>query len=301
MNFLQFLGALEIGLIYGLVAIGVYLTFRVIDFPDLTVDGSFTLGAFVTTAFILDGTGPYLATFYGFLAGAFAGLITAYLNVRWKISGLLAGILTMTALYSINLRVLGRPNASLITEPTVFTLFEDWVTGLNFFYTKHLFLLVVSIIVLVVLSLFMASKIGLAIRATGVNQRVSKAYGVPVNRMIMLTLAISNGIAAVAGALFTQASGFADISMGPGTIIIGLASVIVGETIIRTRKIWPALLGCILGAIIYRLVIAFALNAQEFNLKASDLNLITAVIVAFTMIVPQLQKKIQGILKGRSS
>lgn len=301
MNLLQIIGALEIGLIYGLVAIGVYLTFRVIDFPDLTVDGSFTLGAFVSTAFIIEGTGPFAATLYGMLAGAFAGLVTAYLNVRWKISGLLAGILTMTALYSINLRVLGRPNASLITEPTVFSHFEGWFEGLFFTYTKHVSLVFISLIVLLALALFMASKIGLAIRATGVNQRVSRAYGVRVGGMVMLTLAISNAIAALAGSLFTQASGFADISMGPGTIIIGLASVIVGETIVRTRKIWPALVGCVLGAIVYRLVIAFALNAQEFNLKASDLNLITAAIVAITMILPQLQKKAQGFLKGRSS
>jgi putative ABC transport system permease protein len=301
MNLLQFLGALEIGLIYGLVAVGVYLTFRVIDFPDLTVDGSFTLGAFITTAFILEGTGPFLSTFYGVLGGALAGLVTAYLNVRWKISGLLAGILTMTALYSINLRVLGRPNASLITEPTVFSLFQEWFASIPLSYYKHVFLLIVCLVVLVLLGLFMASKIGLAIRATGANQRVSRAYGVRVGRMVMVTLAVSNGTAALAGSLFTQASGFADISMGPGTIIIGLASVIVGETIVRTRKIWPALIGCIVGAIIYRMVIAFALNAQEFNLRASDLNMITAAIVAFTMILPQLQKKVHGVLKGKSS
>lgn len=301
MNLLQFLGALEIGLIYGLVAIGVYLTFRVIDFPDLTVDGSFTLGAFITTAFILEGTGPFLSTFYGVLGGALAGLVTAYLNVRWKISGLLAGILTMTALYSINLRVLGRPNASLITEPTVFYIFQEWITSIPLSYQKHAFLFIVCLVVVVLLGLFMASKIGLAIRASGVNQRVSRAYGVRVSRMVMVTLAVSNGIAALAGSLFTQASGFADISMGPGTIIIGLASVIVGETVVRTRKIWPALIGCLVGAIIYRMVIAFALNAQEFNLRASDLNMITAVIVAFTMILPQIQKKVNGVLKGKSS
>lgn len=244
MNTIQILGALELGLIYGLVAIGVYLTFRILDFPDLTVDGSFPLGAAVSAALLLKGAHPLLATGMAVLAGGLAGLITGFLHVRFKILGLLAGILTMTALYSINLRIMGSPNLALLNEVTLFDNRHiigcmAWICALIGGGTVY----------------FLSTHAGLGLRATGINPKVSKAYGVQVGGMVLLGLAISNGITALAGALFAQSQGFADISMGAGTVIVGLASVIIGETILNTRRLSLAILSCLIGSIVYRLAI----------------------------------------------
>lgn len=280
MNQLQLLGAVEIGLIYSLVAIGVYITFKVIDFPDLTVDGSFTLGAAVSSAMIFSGYNPYIATIVSILSGACAGWVTGYLNVRWNILGLLAGILTMTALYSINLRIMGRPNIAIIDEGTVF---GNWPI--------ILVILLITTLTILKLTRFFASEFGLAIRAVGINPKVSSAYGIRVGIMKIVALAISNGIVALAGSLFAQSQGFSDISMGTGTIIVGLASVIIGEALVHPERIWVGLITCAVGSILYRIAIAFALNAHDIGLEASDLNLITALLVTFTMIVTRLKKK----------
>lgn len=280
MNQLQLLGAVEIGLIYSLVAIGVYITFKVIDFPDLTVDGSFTLGAAVSSAMIFAGYNPYVATIISILSGACAGCVTGYLNVRWNILGLLAGILTMTALYSINLRIMGRPNIAIIDESTVF---GHWPI--------ILVILLITIVTILVLTRFFASEFGLAIRAVGINPKVSSAYGIRVGVMKVVALAISNGIVALAGSLFAQSQGFSDISMGTGTIIVGLASVIIGEAIVHPERILVGLVTCAVGSILYRIAIAFALNAHDIGLEASDLNLITALLVALTMIATRFRKK----------
>ncbi len=280
MNQLQLLGAVEIGLIYSLVAIGVYITFKVIDFPDLTVDGSFTLGAAVSSAMIFAGYNPYVATVVSILSGACAGFVTGYLNVRWNILGLLAGILTMTALYSINLRIMGRPNIAIIDESTVF---GSW--------SIILVILFVTIVTILKLTRFFASEFGLAIRAVGINPKVSSAYGIRVGVMKIVALAISNGIVALAGSLFAQSQGFADISMGTGTIIVGLASVIIGEALVHPERILVGLVTCAIGSILYRIAIAFALNAHDIGLEASDLNLITALLVALTMIATRFRKK----------
>ena len=280
MNSIQFLGALELGLLYGLVTLGVYLTFRAINFPDLTVDGTFPLGAAVAASLIVDGTHPILATTAAVFAGAAAGLVTGYLHVRWKILGLLAGILTMTALYSINLRIMGKPNIALLTEPTLFSYFEG----------NHAILLMISIIVLgtvFILYRFLVSQFGLAFRATGINPRVSPSYGINVGLMTLIGLAISNGLVAFTGALFAQAHGFADISMGTGTLITGLASVIIGESLFRKNHILIVLLSCVVGSTLYRLAIALALNTQIAGLQASDLNLITAILVVLAMLIPR--------------
>lgn len=280
MNQLQLLGAVEIGLIYSLVAIGVYITFKVIDFPDLTVDGSFTLGAAVSSAMIFAGYNPYIATIVSILSGACAGWFTGYLNVRWNILGLLAGILTMTALYSINLRIMGRPNIAIIDEDTVF---GSWPI--------ILVILLITVMTILKLTRFFASEFGLAIRAVGINPKVSSAYGIKVGMMKIVALAISNGIVALAGSLFAQSQGFSDISMGTGTIIVGLASVIIGEALVHPERIWVGLVTCAVGSILYRIAIAFALNAHDIGLEASDLNLITALLVTITMIVTRLKKK----------
>ncbi len=288
MNSIQFFGAIEIGLLYGLVAIGVYLTFRVVNFPDLTVDGSFPLGAAICASFIINGIRPGTATFAAVIAGAIAGFITGYLNVRWKILGLLAGILTMTALYSINLRIMGKPNIALLAEPIIFPNPQSVL--------PIMIALVLTVILL--LTFFLNSQIGLALRATGINPRVSPAYGINVGKMTLVGLSLSNGLVAGAGALFTQMYGFADISMGTGTLIIGLASVIIGETLFHTYRIWLILFSCVLGSVLYRLAIAFALNSHFIGLKSSDLNLITAVLVIFALLFPKFRKKIFSLYRG---
>jgi putative tryptophan/tyrosine transport system permease protein len=280
MNQLQMLGALEIGLLYSLVAIGVYITFKVIDFPDLTVDGSFTLGAAVSSSMIFAGYDPFIATFCAIFSGCVSGFVTGYLNVRWNILGLLAGILTMTALYSINLRIMGRPNIAIIDSPTIFA---SW--------NIILVTLFISILIIVILHRFFVSDFGLAVRAIGVNPRVSSAYGINVGFMKIVALAISNAIVALAGSLFAQSQGFADISMGTGTVIVGLASVIIGDAIIHPKKIWIALVSCVVSSILYRIFIGLALNANDIGLEASDLNLITAFIVVLTMVATRFRKR----------
>lgn len=272
MSPLQLIGVLEIGLIYAIVAIAVFVTFRIIDFPDLTVDGSFTLGAAVSAAMIAAGYNPYFATICAIFAGSIAGCVTGYLNVKWKILGLLAGILTMTALYSINLRIMQKPNIAIIDEPTIFGHSSVIPIGC-----------VVIVLLITFLTKFFATDFGLSIRAVGINEKVSTAYGVNVNVMKIVALSISNAVVALAGSLFTQSQGFADISMGAGTVIVGLAAVIIGETLVHPKKIIISLVTCVFGSIAYRLAIAFALNADNIGLEASDLNMISAVLVAMIM------------------
>lgn len=298
MNLIQFMGAVELGLLFGLVAMGVLLSFRVLDFPDLTVDGSFPLGAAVSAILIVSGVNPWVATACAILAGMMAGFVTAWISVRWNILHLLASILTMTALYSINLRIMGRPNIALLGENTIFTPIEE----LSF---PHLFImptamLIIAGVVLLVVYRFLSSAKGLAMRATGSNIRMAKAQGIAVNRQILLGLAMSNGLVALAGALFAQSQGFADITMGVGTIIVGLAAVIVGEAIFNPKVILAALIACIMGSIFYRIAIAIALNAGFLGLQSSDMQFVTAVIVGIAMVTPKLRAKILDFKASRS-
>lgn len=282
MNITQLLGSVEIGLVYSLVAMAVFLSFRVIDFADLTIDGSFPLGAAVAASLIIKGMRPEWATLWAVGAGALAGGMTAFLHVRLHILGLLTGILSMTALYSINLRIMQSPNLALLDEPTLFSLYgnEGVVLG------------VIAFGVGLMLVYLLSTNFGLALRASGANKLLSRTYGIGVGLMTTVALALSNGIVALAGALFAQSQGFADISMGTGTVIVGLASLIMGETLFPTRKLAWIFLSCGVGAILYRLVIACALNANSLGLKASDLNLITAVLVVLTMLLPQLRGRL---------
>jgi putative ABC transport system permease protein len=284
-----FLGTLEIGFIYGLVAMGVYLTFRILDFPDLTVDGSFTLGAATTAALIVSGVNPYLSTLLGTLAAASAGIVTAWLNLRFNILHLLASILTMTALYTINLRVMGKPNLSLIMEPTVLTPFED--LGIPAMYLKVIYVAVCALIGGLLLSWFLYTQYGLAMRAVGSNKRMAQANGIVVKEKVYVGLALSNGLVGLAGALFAQTSGFADSTMGIGTIVVGLAAVIIGESIFGTKSMLVVVLSCILGSILYRIAVSMALNADFLGFQASDLNLLTAVLVTLSLIFPKLRSE----------
>ncbi|MBV0932082.1 ABC transporter permease [Marinobacterium weihaiense] len=289
MSLFSFMGTLEIGFIFGLVAIGVYLTFRVLDFPDLTVDGSFTLGAAIAAALIISGVNPYLATLCAVFGGAAAGLVTAWLNLRFNILHLLASILTMTALYTINLRVMGKPNLALITEPTVLSPFES--LGIPNMYLKVIFVGLVVLAVGLLIAWFLNTQYGMAMRATGANPRMAQANGIVVNQKIYAGLALSNALVAMAGALFAQTNGFADSTMGIGTIVVGLAAVIVGESLLNSRSMLIIVLGCIIGSLLYRLAIALALNADFIGFTTSDLNLITAVLVGLALILPQLRRE----------
>jgi putative ABC transport system permease protein len=297
MSLIASLGALEIGLIFGLVALGVYLSFRVINFPDLTVDGSFPLGGAVAAALIVAGVHPLLATLAAVAAGAAAGALTAWLNVSLRIMQLLASILVMIALYSINLRVMGKPNVALINEPTVFSLFS--IDGVPEIWFKPLLLLVIVVAAKLLLDLFFASEAGLAMRATGGNPRMARAQGISTDRQTIVGLALSNALVALAGALFAQTQGGADISMGVGTIVIGLAAVIIGETLMPARSLVITTLACALGAVLYRFFIAAALNTDFLGLQAQDLNLVTALLVAVALLVPGWKRKLASSFGSR--
>lgn len=290
MNLIQFMGAVEIGLLYGLVAMGVLLSFRILDFPDLTVDGSFPLGAAVCAILIVSGADPWFSTFCAILAGMAAGFTTAWISVRWNILHLLASILTMTALYSINLRIMGRPNIALLGEKTIFTPLEN--SSFPHLYVMPTAMFMIAGLFFVLMYFFLSSEKGLAMRATGANIRMAKAQGIAVNSYVLFGISLSNGLVALAGALFAQSQGFADVTMGVGTIILGLAAVIVGEAFFNPKRIFAALIACIIGSIFYYLVRAMALNAGFLGLQASDLNLVTAVLVGCAMITPKLRAKI---------
>ncbi|MBL4740812.1 MAG: ABC transporter permease [Sneathiella sp.] len=288
MSLIAFLGAIELGFIYGLVALGIFISFRILDFPDLTVDGSFPLGAAVSAALIVAGWNPYLATMIAITAGSMAGLITAWLNVKMKILNLLASILTMIALYSINLRIMGRPNVALITEETILTPFNNLAEtlGISSYMLMPIVFLVFAVLIKFALDWFLASQIGLAMRATGANSKMARANGIFDGRMILLGMAMANGLVAFAGAVFAQSQGSADVTMGVGVIVIGLASVIGGEALLTPRTITRATLACILGSIVYWLAVSLALNADFIGLEAQDLKLVTAILVASALILP---------------
>nr|WP_314089964.1 ABC transporter permease [uncultured Shinella sp.] len=288
MSLIAFWGAVELGLVYAFVAVGVYLAFRVLDFPDLTVDGSFPLGAAVTAVLIIAGVNPWLAAFVAMLAGAGAGLVTAMLNVRFRILNLLASILTMIALFSVNLRVMGKPNVALINAETMLSPFFGH--GLRDFYVRPLFIFVLVVIAVVLVWRFLESDAGLSMRATGANARMARAQGVDTNRQIYLGIALSNALVALGGALFAQTNGFADVTSGVGTIVVGLAAVIIGETLFGTRGILMALIGCVLGSILYRIAIQLALSSDVLGLQASDLNFVTALLVTVALVLPRLRR-----------
>lgn len=283
-------GALESGLLYALMALGVYITFRILDFPDLTVDGSFTTGAAIGAVMTVNGTPPWIAIICAFIGGALAGTCTGLLHTKGKINGLLSGIIMMIALYSINLRILGKPNVSLRNMDNVF----DGVSVL-------LLAAVLAIVVKLLLDLFFKTDMGLSLRATGDNSRMIRSFGANTDITTILGIALSNALVATSGALIAQQQKFADNSMGIGMIVIGLASVIIGEAIFGARSIFRATLAVILGAIIYRIIFALALRVEW--LEASDMKLITAVIIIFALVVPSARRavKIKSVARKRTA
>ena len=292
MSLIAFFGALESGLIYALVALGVLISFRTLDFPDLTADGSFPLGGAVAGIAIIAGVNPWLACLFGMLAGAVAGVVTAWLHVKLGILQLLASILVMVALYSVNLRIMGAPNLPLLGEQTVFS---DLVTNENGSWMRCLIIGAVVIVAKLFLDWFFSTETGLSMRATGSNLRMAQAQGINTSWMTIIGMAISNGLIALGGALFVQTQGGADISIGIGTIVIGLAAVIIGETIIPAKRIWLITLAVILGAIIYKLFIQIALSSdtlRSIGFGSQDLNLITALLVVIALQLPQIKSKL---------
>jgi len=274
--------AVELGLIYAVMALGVYLTFRILNFPDLTVDGSFTTGGGIAAVLIVGGTPPLLATAVAFVGGMVAGVVTGLLHTKAKINGLLAGILTMIALYSVNLRIMGKSNLPLLREDTLITPLRDggylgtWVGVLVF--------AAVALAVKVIIDWFLHTDLGLAMQATGDNEEMIRSFGVSTDRMKVLGLALSNGLVALCGAFVAQYQGFADIGMGIGLILAGLASVIIGQAIFGAGTIFVASLAVVLCSVLYRVVIQLALNA---GLNPNDMKLISAVLVVLALVLPQ--------------
>ncbi len=291
MSLFASLGALELGFIYSLVALGVFISFKVLRFPDLTVDGTFATGGAVAALLISQGGDPFVACLVAMLVCGFAGMITGWLNVKLGIMDLLASILMMTALYSINLRIMDGPNIPLIVSDTVFSLTQ--LSFLEDYHWRPILLAIVVIVVKFLMDWFFATETGLAMRSTGSNLRMARAQGISTDRMVMLGMAISNALVGLGGALFVQSQGGADISMGIGTIVIGLAAVIVGQSIITARRFVYITLAVVVGAILYRFFIALALNSDFVGLKAQDLNLVTALLVTVALILPKLKQKLK--------
>ncbi len=313
--FAALFGSVEQGIIYAIMALGVYLTFRVLDFPDLTVDGSFVTGAATAATMIALGYNPILATLLAIVAGFIAGCMTGLLHTKGKINPLLSGILMMIALYSINLRIMGlsaenaivRPNIPLMNSETIFSQFLNFWSPLgiddamkNFVenilgqsapstWGIVLLVLIITLIIKFIADWFLKTEIGLAIRATGDNKRMIRSFSANTDSLIVLGLGLSNALVAFSGALIAQYSKFADANMGIGMIVIGLASVIIGEAIFGTKTIFRTTIAVVAGAIIYRIIYAVALRIEW--LDTSDMKLITAVIVILALVIPQMVDK----------
>lgn len=273
-------GAVESGLLYALMALGVFITFRILDFPDLTVDGSFATGAAIGTVMTVNGTAPWIAVLCAFAGGALAGTCTGLLHTKGKINGLLSGIIMMIALYSINLRILGKPNVSLRNMDNFF----DNVSVMTV-------MIIIAVAVKLLLDLFFKTDIGLSLRATGDNARMIRSFGSNTDVTTIFGVALSNALVAVSGALVAHHQKFADNNMGIGMIVIGLASVIIGEAIFGARTIFRATLAVVLGSLVYRIIYALALRIEW--LEASDMKLITAVIIIFALVVPSTRRVIK--------
>ena len=272
------LKAIELGLIFSILSLGVYISFRVLNVPDLTVDGSFATGCAVCAVMTIAGH-PYLGLLLAFVAGGLCGMVTAFLQTKMHMQPLLAGILTMVALYSINLRIMsGAPNISLFSTNTLFTLIDS----------ELLILLIFSLVIGFILFGFFKTNLGLMLRATGDNEVMVRSSSINVDRMKFIGMALSNGIVALSGALLAQYQNFADITSGTGMMVLGLAGIIIGEAVLRKRTIGFGIASAIIGACIYRLLYQFAL---QFGIPATDMNLMSAILVAITMSLPYLKRK----------
>ncbi|MDD2579715.1 MAG: ABC transporter permease [Clostridia bacterium] len=276
--------AISQGILWGIMALGVYITFRVLNFADLTVDGSFALGGALSAVLVYHGVPPLLAVLAATIGGLAAGFCTGFLNTKLRIPGLLASILTQIALYSINLRIMGSPNLSLLRIDTLFTKlaaagFPDrWVT--------MALAIVCSLIVILLMYWLFGTEIGSAIRATGNNPKMIRALGVHTDTTTILGLVFGNGLVALSGGLIAQQQGYGDIGMGTGAIVIGLAAIIIGEVLFPQTNFMLRLTGVIVGAVVYRIVIALVL---KMGLRSTDMKLFTAILVALALYLPTLR------------
>ena len=296
------IGSTTIGLILALLALGIFISFRIFDFPDVTAEGSFTFGAATGASLIAIGVNPLLACLIAFLAGIVAGSATGIIHTQFKINPLLSGILVMTALYSINLHVMGKSNVPLLNETTVFTWIDNfsnsvsgvdaktmilgWEVASKDLWTLFFCLLAITVFS-VILWWFFRTNLGTAMRATGDNDQMIRALGVNTKTMIILGIGISNGLIALSGAMLAQSQGFADVQMGIGMMVWGLASVIIGEAIINDNSLGFVIGGAVLGSVLFRLLVAIALR---WGLNPNDLKIITALFVFIALILPSLMK-----------
>lgn len=281
-------GALSQGILWGLMALGVYITFRLLDIADLTVDGSFATGGAVCAVCLVNGVDPVLSLILSTIAGFIAGFVTGFLHTKCQIPAILAGILTQIGLYSINLRIMGRSNTPLLQYDNIFEGLEN-LTGLSNNWIVLIIGLIVTILVIVILYWYFGTEIGSSIRATGNNEQMVRALGVNTNVTKTLGLMISNGLIALSGALVTQQQGYADVRMGIGAIVIGLASIVIGEVIFGHKGAFGTrLTSIVVGSVIYRIVVAVVL---QLGLNTDDLKLLTAILVAIALTVPIVMNK----------
>ncbi len=288
MNINIILSAIEIGFILSIMSFGIYITFTILNFADLTVDGSFTLGAVVSALCTIAGH-PILGLLLATICGAIAGFITGFLHTKMKVQYILAGILTMTGLYSINLRIAGgRPNLSLYGEDTIFSIFETFLLdlGIMFQYSQLLLALIIVGVLATFLLLFFKTQTGMAIRATGDNEHMVRASSINSDVMKMVALAIANALVALCASIFTQYQLFYDVSSGIGMMVVGLTGIIVGQSIFGKRTLFNSFISIILGAIFYRFLLAFALS---LGMNATDWKLLSACLVAITISIPHIK------------
>lgn len=285
-------GGATLGIMWGIMALGLYLTYRVLKYADMTVDGSLTLGGAISAVCVAGGMNPLLAIFIAMFAGMAAGFVTGILHTKLGIPDLLAGILTQFSLYSINLRIMGKANFGLLNEVTLFTLIKNM--GIPSKWAGLIVGLIFVVILIILVYCFFGTEIGCALRATGNNPDMVKAMGGNTKAYIVLGLVVGNGLVAIAGAILAQYQGYADINMGVGTIVIGLAGIMIGEVIFSKRSYAHRLTGVIIGSIVYRIIIAFVLRISlnsNFIIKitADDMKMITAIIVAVALVAPNLK------------
>ena len=281
-------GAASQGVLWGIMALGLYITFKVLDFADLTVDGSFALGGAVSAVLLVNGWNPFLSLLIAFLAGGISGVVTGLLHTKLEIPGILAGILTMIALYSINIRIMGQANTPLLGVDTIMVKLEI-LLGIDRTMSSLIAGVVFSVVIIMILYWFFGTELGSVIRATGNNERMVRAQGVNTDNMKIIGLMLSNALVALSGAMVAQSQGYGDVGMGTGTIVIGLASIIIGEVIFGVRfSFWYRLMSVVFGSIIYRIIIAVVL---QLGLKSTDLKLLTAIIVALALALPVVKSK----------
>lgn len=274
------------GLLWGILALGLYLSFRILNFPDMTVEGTFPFGAAVCVTALIHGTSPLLATLFSFIAGMITGAVTGLLYTKGRIPILLAGILTMTGVYSVNLRILGKANVGLLNHATLLT--NAFFNKLPANFPTIILGLIFAIVIVVLLSLFLNTDLGQAFIATGDNEKMARSLGINTDNMKILGLMVSNGLIGLAGGLLAQNGGYADVNMGIGTMVIGLAAIIIGEVVYGNLSLTGRLVAVVIGSILYRLVLLLVL---QLGFSTNDFKLISAIILAICLMLPLFQEK----------